>query len=89
MDAGEPSAPSREVSRHWLRAPVAGRAVQLAGLGDAIGAGEPVAELRDAAGATLATLASPAAGWIGIHVTYGQVAAGDPVSVVFVEAPAR
>ena len=86
MDAGEPSAPSREVARHWLTAPVAGRAVQLAALGDAIGARGAGRGAARRGGRTVATLASPAAGWVGIHVTYGQVAAGDPVSVVFVEA---
>ena len=70
----------REVSRHWLSAPVRGRAVQLVPLGAAVEAGEPVVELR---GADSATLTAPAAGWVGIHVTYGEVAAGAPITVIF------
>jgi predicted deacylase len=71
---------SREVRRHWLTAPVRGRAVQLVPLGAAVEAGQPVAELR---GADPATLTAPAAGWVGIHVTYGEVATGAPVTVTF------
>jgi N-alpha-acetyl-L-2,4-diaminobutyrate deacetylase len=73
-----------DVRRETVTAPGPGRVVQLARLARPVQAGDPVAELRGRDGRTTATLTAPEAGWIGVHVTYGQVATGDPVAVVFV-----
>lgn len=83
------SHPAVEVERQWLRAPTPGRVVHRAALGAEVHQGAPVSELRGADGATTAVLAAPAPGWVGIHVTYGQVSRGDPVSVVFVPRAGR
>src|SRR5262249_17514901 len=71
MPAPEDVPAGLEVGRPWLTAPARGRVVQLVPLGAAVEAGQPVVELR---GPTPATLTAPAAGWVGIHVTYGEVA---------------
>jgi predicted deacylase len=84
-----PNRGALDVRRTTLTAPAAGRVVQLADLASAVEAGDPVAELRDRGGATSARLVAPEAGWIGVHVTYGQVNAGDPVAVVFVTREAE
>jgi len=75
---------STEVDRRLARAPGPGRVVQCTALGSEVAEGDRVAELRDAAGETTAVLSAPASGWVGIHVTYGQVSEGDPVTVIFV-----
>jgi predicted deacylase len=74
-----------EVDRRVVTAKVAGRVVHTAALGSEVEAGRPVAELRGSDGSTRATLYAPDAGWVGIQVTYGQVAAGDPVLIIFVK----
>jgi predicted deacylase len=76
--------PAIEVGRQVLTAPRSGRAVQLAELGAEVTPGQPVAELRGLDGKTTDTLLAEGAGWVGVHVTYGLVAAGDPVTVIFV-----
>jgi predicted deacylase len=79
-----PMRTSTEVDRFVVSAPEPGRVVQCAALGGEVAQGDRVAELRDAGGQTTAVLSAPASGWVGIHVTYGQVSAGDPVTVIFV-----
>jgi predicted deacylase len=79
-----PRRAATDVRRHTLTAPGPGRVVQLAALAHPVRAGDPVAELRGGDGRTTATLVAPETGWVGVHVTYGQVATGDAVAVVFV-----
>ena len=76
--------PAIEVGRHVVTAPRGGRVIQLAELGAEVTRGQPVVELRGFNGKTTDTLSTASAGWLGIHVTYGQVSAGDPVAVIFV-----
>jgi hypothetical protein len=80
----EPAArPTRTVRRRLLHAGVAGRVRQLRALGEEVAPGEAVCELRGNDGRVVETVESPAAGWVGAHLTYGYVGAGDEAALVF------
>ncbi len=74
------------VRRHTLQSRRSGRARQLLELGAPVHEGQPIAELRALDGTVTETLEAPAAGWVAIHVTYGQVEIGAAVAVVFEQA---
>jgi uncharacterized protein len=83
---GEGSAsvtPALDVRRHWLRSGREGIVRQRRLLGDEVGAGEVVAEIREDTGRVVETLAAPVDGVVAIHLTYGYAAAGSAVAVVF------
>ena len=83
MRTGQPRARGREVRRHALTAAREGRVRQLVALGSELSSGTPVAEVRALDGTVLETLASPCAGWLAIHNTYGFAEAGSAVAIVF------
>jgi predicted deacylase len=85
MLAPEHTGSTRTVQRHRLLAEAAGRVRQLRRLGDPVAAGEPVCELRSRDGTVVETLSSPVAGWVGVHVSYGEVRAGTEAAIVFEE----
>ena len=72
-----------EVERRVVRATASGRVVQCVELGGEVAEGAVVAELRSINGNVNAALTTATAGWIGVHVTYGHVSPGDPVTIVF------
>jgi uncharacterized protein len=83
MRTGQPRARAREVRRHALTAACEGRVRQLVALGSELSSGTPVAQVRALDGTVLETLASPCAGWLAIHNTYGFTEAGNVVAIVF------
>jgi predicted deacylase len=83
MRVGQARARGREVHRHALTAEREGRVRQLVALGSELSLGTPVAEVRALDGTVLETLASPCAGWLAVHNTYGFAEAGSAVAIVF------
>ena len=79
--------PTRTVRRHSLTAGESGRVRQLRRLGEGVAAGEAVCQLRNGRGGVAETLTTPVAGWIAVHASYGQVAAGAEAAIVFEDAP--
>ena len=75
--------PALEVRRHWLRTSREGIVRQRRLLGEEVGAGEVVAEIRQHTGRVVETLAAPVGGVVAIHLTYGYTTAGSAVVVVF------
>lgn len=71
------------VERVAVAAPADGRVRHHRGLGERVGRGDVVAEIRHLDGSVVAEAKSPRDGWIGVHVTYGYVAAGDELAMVF------
>jgi predicted deacylase len=80
---GQPPRGGRDVRRHVLAAAGEGRVRQLVALGSFVSRDTPIAHVRALGGDVIETLVSPAAGWLAIHNTYGFVAAGGDVAIVF------
>lgn len=78
-----PSKGGRQVHRAEITARATGRVRQARALGERVARGDVVAEIRAADGMIVEQVHSPGDGWIGVHVTYGHVATGDPIAMLF------
>jgi predicted deacylase len=83
-----PAPGGRSAERIAAVAGAEGRVRQLVPLGRRVEPGDPLCEIRSHDGAVVDRVASPAGGWMGVHVTYGYAAPGDDVAMVFAPAEA-
>ena len=72
-----------QVHRVEITAATPGRVRQRQALGERVARGDLVAEIRAEDGTIVEHVRSPSDGWIGVHVTYGYVAAGDVLAMLF------
>jgi predicted deacylase len=71
------------VERVAITAPTEGRLRHRRDLGEEVQRGDIVAEIRANDGSIRDVVVSPAGGWIGVHITYGHVTAGDEIAMLF------